>query len=330
MYGRFVKSGVALAWLLVSVIALSACGEDDPASPEAASVEKPRVYYLLPTLEDQAYRDNMAGAKATAKGMTDVAFRFDAGHSREGASDMVRRLESAVTKQYDVIALAPGAVANEISTTLRKARQAGIKIVSVGAGGTPVEELAEANIELDYKANGRLMGEFAKKEVGTGEAGIIDCYADAPHTKAINDGIRAALDGSKPAVVSHLDSKCDPAKSRAAAENMITAHREITVIFTIWDISALGAMRAVEGTDVILVGGGVQKDAVEMIAEDNTPLKATTNAQFYETGVRLTETAALIARGEKPRPGIRIQPSLITGENAREMLNQAAGRETVG
>jgi ABC-type sugar transport system substrate-binding protein len=330
MWGQLIGTRLALACLLASAVLASACAGDNGGGTSGASGEKARVYYLLPTLEDQAYLDNMAGAKAGAKNFTDVAFRFDAGNSREGAADMVRRVESAVTKQYDVIALLPGAVANEITPALRKATQAGIKIVSAGAGGTPVEQLAEANIELDYVANGKLMGEFAKEQIGSGEAGIIDCFTEVPQTKAINDGIRAALDGSDLSIVAHLDSKCDPAKSRSAAENMLTAHGDIEVIFTIWDISALGAMKAVEGTDAILVGGGGQKDAVKMIAEDNTSLKASTNAHFYETGERLAQTAAMVANGKQPSAEIRIEPSLITEENAAKVLAQAGERRTVG
>lgn len=315
---------------IIAGVALGACGEEADG-PGNTSSPAERVYYLLPTLEDAAYRADQAGAKDVASQVDDVDFTFDAANSYEGAPDMIRRLESAVVKKYDVVALLPGAVANEITPALRKATQAGIKIVSAGAGGTPVADLAETNIELDYEGNGRLMGEHAKQQLPDGgQAGIIDCFTEVPQTKSINDGIRASLEGSNIEVVARIDAKCNPGKARAAAENMLTAHPDLDVIFGIWDVNAVGARKSLEGKDVLLVGGGATADAVKMIEADNTPLKVTTDAQFFETGQELARLAIKVARGERLPETVTIKPILVTKENAADVLAKIERSETSG
>jgi ribose transport system substrate-binding protein len=282
-----------------------------------------RIYVLLPSLEDESYTQQRTGALAASEDVANVEVEVEAGTSRGTSTDLMAKIDSAVTQGFDAIAINTGAVGEELAPAVERAQSQGTKIVTFDQS-VPGADVASF-IEFDGVENGRLMGEYMKKQLPDGgEVGIIDCFSENPLIRAINDGIRSGLQGSAIKVVARLDARCDPSRARNAAENMLSAHPDLKGIFAEWDVAALGAIKAIEQSNdpVILIGGGAQSDALEIIARGNTALKATTNAQFERFGYLAVETAAAAARNQPVERSIKVEPALVTKDNVSELLAQ--------
>ena len=310
---------VALAMLVVGV-AVAACG-DSNESPSSDRADTPRIYMLWPSFESEGYIQQKTGAEAAIAELGDkVEVKLDSGTSRASANDQIRKIDSAITQQYDVIALNTGAVGAELVPAVERAQAQGIKVMTFDQSVPGAD--VETYIQFDGEQDGRLMGEYMTSVLPDGgEVGIVNCFAENPLIKAINSGIEQGLAGSDVRIVARLDALCDPSRARTAAENMITAHPSLKGIFALWDVQAMGTIPAVEkkGEPFFLVGGGGERDALELIARGGA-LDASTDAHFPEFGRMAVETAYALAQGRTVEPEIKMPFDIVTRDNAADVL----------
>jgi len=310
----------AAALVVVTGMFAAGCGDDgDSTAGGGGGDERPKVYVLLPSLESDSYVRESNGAEAAAA-TVDADVTVDAGSSRGEATNLMSKIDTAVTKGYDVIALNPGAVAAELKPALAEAAAQGVKIVAFDQGIPDFGDLS-AFVGYDGHQAGLLRGQYMKEQLPDGgDVGMIHCFKENPLTASITEGQVEGMEGGGLEVVSELEGQCDPAKSRTAAENMLTANPELKGLLTGTDIAAMAALPAIRkfGKPLVVVGGDAQQDVLKVIA-DGGPIQATTTFPFEELGQQAVETAVKVANGEQVDAEILVQPKLVTKDNVAEI-----------
>lgn len=294
---------------------LAGCGSSDDGGG-GASGEDVRVYVLLPSLESDSYVQESRGAEQAGREARGAEVTVDAGSSRGEATNLISKLDAAVTKGYDVLAVNPGAVGAELAPALSRAIGAGVKVVAFDQNVPDLDELT-AFVGYDGYRAGLLRGRWLARALPDGgDVGMIDCFKENPLTAAINRGQLAGIEGSRLRVVSELEAQCDPAKARTAAENMLTAHPSMRGLLAGTDIAAMAALPVVEsfGKPLVVVGGDGQQDALRVIA-DGGAIQATTLFPFEELGAEAVRTAVAAGRGEDVDDEVMVQPTLIDESN---------------
>ena len=111
-------------------------------------------------------------------------------------------------------------------------------------------------------------------------------------------------------------------------EDMISSFGDqIDVVFCHNDDTAIGAMNACKSaglTDVTIVGFDGNKTAAELIASDETTIKATVAQQPYAMGYEVVKAAYAAINGESVDEVISAPVKVVTAENAQEYLDSLA------
>lgn len=314
------------AGLTALLLALVGCGggagggEGDNATATGDG-EKPQVLVLLPSLQDESYVRQRQGAQAEAKEHLGVSVRVDAGTGRSSATSVINKIEAAVTKGVDVIAINPGAFGNEVRPVLQRAASQGVKVLAFDQTVPNMDQLS-GYIEVDVTRGAVQAGEFIAEKLSSGdEIGVIRCFAGNPVMDARMDGVERGLEGSGIEIVSTLDAKCDPAQARTDMENMLTAHPSLDGVFSDTDVALMGALEALEAEnkDLVVVGFDGQKPALEAIANGRI-IDATVTNPFEETGMTAVRQAAQLAQGEEIPANTKLESGLVASKEEAEQL----------
>lgn len=325
-----VRSCLVALGLALSVT-LAACGDSDsgddaPVSAngaKASSQKHVRVYMLLPSLQDEAYTREKAGMVLQQKREKNAEVTIEAGTDRGSAGALIQKLQAAVTQQYDAIAVNGGEVAKQLIPTLQRAVDQGVKVLAYDQD-LPGLKGKSTYIGFDASKGGQLIGEYWKKALPEGgNIGVIRCFIGNALQDAAANGFKRVIAGTKIRIVQTLDALCDPAKSRAAAENMLTAHPDLKGIFADTDIGLEGAIQATKKLrkDLILTGGGAGKAILRTLAEGDSPGDATFTFPFEVFGEKAVSEAIALARGSKPSPTEMLSGELVTQTNAQKVLD---------
>lgn len=325
-----------LSVFLVSVVGFTACGDssdssetsgDTPSGEESSSSgeETVRVYALLPSVQDEAYIRENAGMERQAEKEENAEITIDAGTDRGSAEALISKLESAITQEYDVIAVNPGEVAEQMLPVLETAIDKGIKVIAFDQTVPGLEGLS-TYIAWNAAKAGELMGEYWAETLlpDGGEIGVIRCYAGNPLQDSVANGFKEKIAGSGIEIVATSDAQCDPAKGRSATENMLTAHSNLKGIFGDTDLGSQGAVQALkaDGLDLIVTGNGGSEATLKEMSEPGSITDATTTFPFEFFGEKAISEAVAVARGEEPQPETVIEPELVTKENAKKVYDE--------
>jgi ribose transport system substrate-binding protein len=329
--GRAMVIAVAL---VATCCVMAACGSDSKddtpkagsgQASSAADAKPVKVYVLLPSLESDSYIREKAGARAAAGKIPGAQVTIDAGTSRltNGAAQLVSKIESAVTRQYDVIAVNPGGNAKELKPALEAAINQGVKVITFDQDVPGLTERL-AYLGWDARKAGELAGAYIKEQLkGRGEVGVIRCAIGNQLLDRIESGFRTAVKGSAIRVVGRGDGLCDVEKSRTIAENMLTAHPAMKGFFADTDLGAQGAQKALEGAnkDLVVTGTG---GSVELLADIKAGrvIDATATFPFEIFGREAVKTAVAVGRGAQVPATNTLGTKLATKDNADEVAQE--------
>ena len=322
--------------LLVALVALgglvAGCGgSDDSSSTEASSGESTgesgssgetvSVYYLLPSLQNEAYTSQKAGAEAEAANLGDVDLTVDAGSAQNGSpEELVSKLESALIKEPQAVIVNSGAAPEQLKPGLEKAIEDGVAVVTVDVDIPELEGKA-SYVGLDDSQASATAGEYLNDQFPQGgDVGIVSCYVDNPVTLARTEGFEAGLEKGKLEITTVVDPKCDPEKSRTMTEDMITRNPDLTAIWSSTDLGALGAIKAVQasGKDIPVLGHDGEKAALESIQKGE--IAGTVWNPFETYGEEAVKAAVAAAQGNTVAPEILLTSELVTKANVAEYL----------
>lgn len=305
------------------LIGVAGCGGGGGATT-SGDEGKSKALVLLPSVQSESYVRQQQGALAEAKKHPDVAVQVDAGTGRTSATGLINKIETAVTKGVDVIAINPSASGNEVRPALQRAASQGVKVLAFDQTIPDFEQLA-GYIEIDVSTGALKAGQFAAEELSAGdEFGAIRCFAGNPVMDARMDGFAQGMEGSDIEIVSALDAKCDPAKARTNMENMLTAHQGLDGVFSDTDLGILGALEALEAEnkDLLMIGFDGEKAVLEDIANGGM-IDATVTNPFEETGIETVRQAVNLAQGGEIPKSTKMKTGLVDSkQDAEEILRE--------
>jgi ribose transport system substrate-binding protein len=295
-----VKRVLVAVGTIAALVAIAACGgSDDKASGSGspAASEGKKITLIMPSLSNDAYLLEKAGADAEAK-------RFPGQHvsivtgTGASSSELLSKVEDAVTRGADVIAINAGDP-KPVIPALKRAIQQGVKVVVFDV---PIPELTEQSsfVGLDNRQGGELAGKWLAQHAGSGgQLGILHCIPGLEITDDRVAGFKAGLGSAPFKVVSTLDAKCDREKGRTTMENMLSAHPELNAIYSISDTQTFGAVKAIQavGKDPIVVSFDAQPEALKDI-EAGTVIDASVGQFPFKVGALAVKTAISVAQGK--------------------------------
>jgi ribose transport system substrate-binding protein len=294
----------------------------------AAAADKPKVLVVFPYLGDQSFVRMHAAAEKEAKTYPDVTIDIVAGPDRTNVEYFISSINKAVTEGYNVIALNHGGAAAQLYPALRKAQDQGIKVVAFDTG---LPELSDHSSDVVYDnfSASKVAGTVFKSLLPKGgKIGVIRCLLGNPDTDAFVNGFKEAIKDGGFTVAAEGDAKCDPAKSRTIAENMLTANSDLVGIYDSVDVSAQGSLQALKAanSNAILGSIGGQQYGAEAVAK-GTNWKFTVPYPFEEIGKVAVDTAVTVAKGGSVPPKVNIPAQTpVTADNAGAYVNDLKAR----
>jgi fructose transport system substrate-binding protein len=200
----------------------------------------------------------------------------------------------------------------------QKARDAGILVVAVDTPTIPADAV-DATIKTDNFAAQKLAGQWAKATIGSTPAhiGMVDYDLANDTAKQRHDGFLAGFGTTvkSPDVAGDLFSQGSADSGQTVMENLLSAHPEINIVFTVNEPAAAGAAVAIKNAHldhpIYMVSIDGSCSGSKMI-RDGT-LGATAMQMPVAMGEKSVDyIMAFVATGQKPTGTIDSGETLIT------------------
>lgn len=288
---------------IAAMAAVAACGSSDNSASGSGSATTgakaagKKITVIMPSVANDAYLLEKAGAEAEAKRFPDQQVSVVTG-TGQSSSELVSKIEDAITRRTDVIAINAGDP-KPVIPALKRAVQQGVKVVVFDV---PIPELSEQSsfVGLDNRQGGELAGKWLSAHAGPGgQLGILHCIPGLEITDDRVAGFKAGLGGAPFKVVSTLDAKCDREKGRTTMENMLSSHPDLDAIYSISDTQTFGAVKAIEAVhkDPTVVSFDAQPEALKDI-KAGTVIDASVGQFPFKVGALAVKTAIEVAQGK--------------------------------
>lgn len=310
-----------LRWSLVPAVALvlGACGGG--ASPTAAPASStPAGGYTIGIVEQQLSNPffgalgQAAKAEAEKNGLTVIMAESK---TAGDAATQVTAIQDMINRGVKGISLDPGN-ASAVVPAVKQAMDKGILVVAVNTETDPKDAVA-ATFETDNLAGGKLMGQWAKAKLGSTPArvALLDYDLTDKTSKARHDGFLAGfgLTDTSPEIAGETQTQANADSGRTAMENLLSAHPDINVVYTINEPMAVGAAAAIKAAsldhDVIVVSIDGSCSGVQAVKDGQ--IGATVMQFPSKMGVMAVDAIIkYVQTGEKPSGIIDTGTTLIT------------------
>jgi ribose transport system substrate-binding protein len=306
---------------LLAGLALAACSQPAPGPAPGEAPAKPRVAFVLKTLNNPFFIEMQKGAREAADRLG-VELVVQAAEREVDVDKQMQIIENLIETRVDALCITPSG-SREVVPAIAKANAARIPVVIVD---TRVDQKAaqDAGIKLDgfvgsdnYEG-GKVAGEYLLKLTG-GKAhvglleGIPGHETGDSRLKGFHDAVRGAA-GVK--VVASQTANWERDQGYNVFQNMLQAHPEIDALFACSDLMALGAVEAIAAAGrtgkVRVIGFDAVDDARKAIAA-GTMLASV--AQFpAEMGRLAVEDAVARVKGGPPPGERKVRIELVTKE----------------
>ena len=293
----------AAAVLSISMIGCSVEGEGSSAGSSAEAVGNGSIGFSVSTLNNPFFVKLTDGAKAKAEEADVELIVVDAG---DDAAKQTSDIEDLISKNISVLIVNPvdsDAVAPAVEDAIGK----GIKVISVDRAVNGVD--VDCAIASDNVAGAKMATEYLVELVGEGEkVAELEGVSGASATIDRGEGFHAVAD-EKLDVVAKQTANFNRSEGMDVMENMLQSNPDIKGVFAHNDEMALGAVEAIAGKDIIVVGFDATDDALAAIKDGKM---AATVAQKPELmGQTAVETAVKIINGESIEKTIPVEVELI-------------------
>jgi fructose transport system substrate-binding protein len=256
---RALRIGVAGFATLAMSAGLAGCaqsaGSSDDSSYTIGIVEQQLANPFFSKLQESA----VAAAKKN-----DVTVMTAESKTAGDAATQVAAVENMIARGVKGIVLDP-ANATALVDVVKKARDAGILVITVNTSLSPVDA-ADASFETDNLAGGVLMGQWAKESLGDAapQVAMLDYDLSDKTAKARHDGFLKGfgITDSSPEIVGTALTKSNVETGQLAMENLLSAHPSINAIYTINEPAAQGAFIAIKNAG--------KQDAIKVTSIDGS------------------------------------------------------------
>ncbi len=203
------------------------------------------VGYLVKTLSNPFFVAMGDGAKSEAKAKS-VQLVFEAGKYDGDNATQTSQIDDLITRGAKAIAVVPN-LSSGLAPAVKRAKAAGIKVLSVDTALDP-QSLADTFIATDNLKAGMLNGQWAKKAMGSTKP-VVALLEGTPGSQVNTDRLNGFLQGlgiAKSAAVADEITNGDQGKGQTAMENVLSAHPNINLLWTVNEPAALGAATAIK------------------------------------------------------------------------------------
>ena len=326
------KRIVALLCAGLLIGALAGCNNSQPAgggesTPPAgeetggASTETKHLAYLTPGLDLPFWRYLANGIENEIidSGMDATVQVYD---SKNSSETQLQNAQDAIAQDVDLIIISP-TDSSSCPAVLDLAEDAGIPVVIADVGTDSgkydafiVTPNAEGSQEL-----GEYVLQYMQDNGHTGTAAQITGPLARNNIQSRFDGFNAALEefGMELADYKQM-SQFTRAEAEGIAQDLMTTHGDLGVIFVHMDEPTLGAVLAVQNADkgdqVLVCGFDGTPETVEKI--ESGELLAAAVQQPALMGKLSVQAAQQIFNGETPEAQIDVPTLLVTVENCQD------------
>jgi fructose transport system substrate-binding protein len=231
-------AGIAAAGLLTS----SSLFLPDPAGAQ----NKITVALITKTLSNPFFVAMGAAAKEEAA-KKNVTLIFEAGKYDGDNATQMSEMDDLVTRGVKTIALVPNLSAG-IVPAVKRAQAAGVKVLAIDTALDPAD-LSDSFIATDNLKAGILNGKWAKDAMGSQTAKIA-LLEGTPGGEVNSDRMNGFLQGfgdpGRKLVVADEITNGDQGKGQTAMENVLNAHPDVNLVWTVNEPAALGAATAIK------------------------------------------------------------------------------------
>jgi ABC-type sugar transport system substrate-binding protein len=305
---RLAATAAALALLA------TACGGAKTDAAAGGSTEKIKVGFITKFPVD--FYDTMVTAvKDWNSGHGDVQVVYAQGSSGTDDEGEIAAIQSMVAQGVKAIAITP--TSPNVKGELQKAVDKGIKVVLID-NDIPGWTGKSALVATDNLAGGKLAGQWLAGRLKPGaKLAILQGVLGAPSLDARVEGMMSAL-GTSAEVVAKLPTDCDQTKGLNAAQDILTAHPDVTAIYGACGPPIVGALQAIKAkgktAQITVVGFDAAPGEITAIkAGDEAASVAQFPAKMGSMGI---ETAVKAARGETVQANIDTGTEMVTKDNA--------------
>jgi len=303
--------GVVLAATLtlsfVGCGAVSVDGEAPKTSSDAEtgdeSVGNGSIGFSISTLNNPFFVTLSEGAKEKAEAEGIELIVVDAG---DDAAKQASDIEDLMSKNISVLIVNPvdsDAVAPAVQDVVAK----GIHVISVDRVVNGVE--VDCSIASDNVAGAQMATEYLVSLVGEGaKVAELEGVSGASATIDRGSGFHLVAD-EKLDVVSKQTANFNRSEGMSVMENMLQANPDIKGVFAHNDEMALGAVEAIGGKDIVVVGFDATDDAQNAVKEGK--MAATVAQKPDLMGATAVETGIKIINGETVEKEIPVEVELV-------------------
>ncbi len=303
---------VKFALSLIGVLLLSACGQGGEEGEKRL-----KVGYVVNYMSHEWYQNICKAAEVRAGEMGVDLVIADANMD---VAAQISKAENLIAQGVDVLVLTP-VDAKAMGSVVRQAEAAGIGVITES---NPVKG-ADTYVGIDNKASGKKAGvwfaEYARargiepKVLTIGLPNFEDCRLRV-------EGFKEGLEEGQLAyeIVQEVDGQGLKEKALKAAQDALTAHPEINVIFGINDDSTTGGMAAYKAAGLneerlTAIGFGFEGVVGRTALLGDTPYRAALGMFPNFVGISLVEAAVKLSQGEKLADHYETPTVMITQEN---------------
>ena len=307
------KSAILLLCVLALLSGITGCGQGEDEGAERAL----KVGYVVNYMSHEWYQNICGAAEVRAR---ELGVDLVVADANLDVAAQISKAENLIAQGVDVLVLTP-VDAKALGAVVRQAKEAGIHVITES---NPVEGAA-TYVGIDNRASGKKAGvwfaAYAQAHDLDAKILIISLpnFEDARlRVEGFKEGL--AESGIAYEIVQEVDGQGLKEKALKAAQDALTAHPDINVVYGINDDSTTGGMAAYKaaGLDedaLTAIGFGFEGIVGQTALLGDTPYKAALAMFPNFVGASLVEAAVKLSKGEKLPAHYETPTLMITREN---------------
>jgi simple sugar transport system substrate-binding protein len=303
--------------LVVAALVIAGCssGGGTGSNGNSSAGSKIKIGFITKFPVD-FYSIMVDAVKAWNKDNPNVEVIFAQGKSGTDDEGEIAAIQSMVSQGVKAIAITP--TSPNVQGELQKAVDKGIKVVLVD-NDIPTWNAKSSVVATDNLAGGKLAGQYLATNLKPGaKLAILQGVLGNPSLDARVTGMLDTL-GSAATIVAKLPTDCDQTKGLNAAQDILTAHPDVTAIYGACGPPVLGALQAIKSagkSGITVVSFDASPGDVAAILAGN---EAASVAQFpAKMGSLGAQTALDAAMGKAVRANVDTGTEMVTKDNASQ------------
>ena len=317
------KKLVALFLALIMVLSLVACGAPAEKAP-AADEAKLKVGIFVKDNTNPFWRYVVKGAMQAGKDLGVEVIEYTP-QEASNVEQQVSLVQDAIQAKLDGIAIV-AVDSNALLDSCKQAQDAGIVVVPFNSRMDDLGAPTFVGID-NYTGMKALMEALVQKLGGKGNVvileGVLAGYANQERMRAVNEVLAQYPDIK---VVAQQAADAQREKAITVMENILQANDKIDAVIGHNDNTALGAYQAIldagRQDEMIITGFDAQEELLRYLADGDERVAMSVDQSPYMQGYSSVEAVVKILKGETVPEWIPTGGSLVTTENAKDILDK--------